>query len=466
MGIRQHPLRSPGRLACLVACGSLLAWHAHAATLVVNNDGSAPYTTIQDAIDAAVPGVDDVFVECGYYVENVVMQDGVSVAGQDTDCVTIDGNLAGPAVLFPHVGSATTFSGFTVTNGGGLAGRGMLIQAGSPVITRNLIRDNGTTTLDASVGGGIAALADGGLQSSPTITHNVIRHNQANQGAGIFLENPDNASVRFNLIAGNWSYDGAGLFQNTGTAEIVHNTIIENRAIFTGGVRIQGSVSEISGNVVVWNHDTWTTYQGIYADPASTVSFSYNDIHGNGTFPDPVGSDGNINADPEFVDASNWSFAGVLPRSFSPLIDGGSPSRTRPFDLRGVSGTVDGNVDGIARIDIGARESEGVTGLRLLQEDLLTWDPAVHDPPGFNVYRGVLSVLESTGIYTQDPGTVLGARHFCDVQQPLSDMDTPDFDVIYYYLVASLSLVEGSIGYDSALMERPKSMACDAGGAP
>jgi hypothetical protein len=73
--------------AVLLTCGIL--HQVDPATLLVDDDGGAPYASIQAAIDDAVPGEDDVQVNCGTYYENIVLRDPVSVRGRDAGCAII-----------------------------------------------------------------------------------------------------------------------------------------------------------------------------------------------------------------------------------------------------------------------------------------------------------------------------------------------------------------------------------------
>ena len=59
-------------------------------TIIVAKDGSGDYEKIQDAIDAAQGG-DTIRVWEGTYEENVVMDKTLSLVGNGSDVVTIDG---------------------------------------------------------------------------------------------------------------------------------------------------------------------------------------------------------------------------------------------------------------------------------------------------------------------------------------------------------------------------------------
>lgn len=69
----------------------LLSTPVQALVLEVDDDGTAPFTSIQAAINAALPGQDEVSVHCGTYLENVSMVEQVHVKGAGPACTTIDG---------------------------------------------------------------------------------------------------------------------------------------------------------------------------------------------------------------------------------------------------------------------------------------------------------------------------------------------------------------------------------------
>jgi len=91
-------------------------------TFYVGGSGAGNYTTIQDAIDAANDG-DVIYVYPGIYNENVFVDKGVSIVGNNA---TIDGNASGNVV---HItANFTSISGFAVENSGDNAA-GILVQA-------------------------------------------------------------------------------------------------------------------------------------------------------------------------------------------------------------------------------------------------------------------------------------------------------------------------------------------------
>jgi hypothetical protein len=427
----------------------------HTATLEVDAAGNTPYTTIQSAIDAAIPGQDDVYVRCGFYPENIVMRDAVDLRGERPQCTIIEGDT-GSVVTEDDIHTATTLRGFTIRHREGATGWGIKVRDGSPVITGNIIEDNQQAAI---------SIMNITPEPTPVISYNVIRGNQDDFGAGV--TSWGKARIISNLFVGNYGYY-ACLYTLYGTVELVNNTISNNHGFLGGAIFAKSATDLIMlNNVVSFNENEMPVWgaAGITALGDSTVEFQSNDIFGNVpddfyNVDDPTGTDGNISADPQFLDSDRWSFAGFQPRSFSPLVDAGSNEGAPAMDLRGIPRLLDGDADGTDVVDIGARENEGLTNL-LHTGSMFTWDAGNQHPETYNVYRGDLQTLIDTGVYTQNPDTVDGARHFCGLAaENLADSDDPSEGRAFIYLVTAVGAVEGGLGFDSAAGERAKDIPC------
>ena len=139
----------------LILCVLMLALvdTATGATLYVNTDGSGgAYTSIQDAIDAAVDGVDEIEVAPGTYNEAINFN-GKAIrlysSSDNPDDTIINGNGAYHVVqCVSGEGSGTKLEGFTITGGNANGsppdnqGGGMLNIGSSPTVTNCRFENN------------------------------------------------------------------------------------------------------------------------------------------------------------------------------------------------------------------------------------------------------------------------------------------------------------------------------------
>ncbi len=338
------------------------------------------FETIQAAINAAEEE-DTVLVAPGEYVENISYEGkDITVASLfiidgDEDHIgetVIDGNQEGSVVLFfERVTENARLSGFTLRNGcgtsygyGNLFGGGIFIMQSDVVIDHCVIRDNivedtfgepfgggifcagweqvsHPTIRDCGIfdnasegyGGGLAIIGD----FNPTIERVVIRDNVALEGGGIdFCEG--NATIKYCTIYHNQAEDFGGGISATvaSTVELQNVTIAENTAGRNGGaVWINHRVEINAVNSISWVTEPDEIFFLDGRNDPSSITVSFCDVLGGwdgiiaNEDDEVVWGEGNINADPLFVDAENGDFHLT---EDSPCIDAGDPESPRDPD--------------------------------------------------------------------------------------------------------------------------------------
>jgi hypothetical protein len=84
-------------------------------TLYVGGAGPGNYTTIQAAIDTALPG-DTVYVYSGVYYEHIIINKSLSLVGESADTTVIDASAVGDAIQI--TADYVNLSGFNIVNSG------------------------------------------------------------------------------------------------------------------------------------------------------------------------------------------------------------------------------------------------------------------------------------------------------------------------------------------------------------
>jgi hypothetical protein len=153
---------------------------------------------------------------------------------------------------------------------------------------------------------------DGGHESAPSLTNGIVAYITALEGGGI-------------------SFFG-------GSAVILNSTLAGNEALNDGGCYAP------SGSNTICNSSLWK--DGSACISGAYVSVTYSDVQGG--WPGL----GNIDADPEFVDAPNGD---DHLRIGPPCIDAGTPDAPMlpGTDGEGDQPIVDGNLDDFAAVDMG-----------------------------------------------------------------------------------------------------------------
>lgn len=204
-------------LICLLLFSSSVGFSTaeNTKTLYVDDDGTADYTHIQDAIDAAVDG-DTVYVYSGKYDEHVVLSSkSITLQGEDKDSTIIDAGGDGTA-LFINATHDVSVSGFTFQN----SGKRTWIEAGVHVHDSSncMIRDN--IIFDCGFGINVFPC------SYITISENTMKNNED----GIFIADSENVDVIRNHIEGN-EFNGV-FVSNLHTGSVVENNFVHNKRHF------------------------------------------------------------------------------------------------------------------------------------------------------------------------------------------------------------------------------------------
>ena len=265
---------------------------------------------------------------------------------------------------------------------------------GEIAITNNIIENNN--------GGGIVAFTNADVVAGPisiidnTITGNTGRgvrtgtwggytefygntisgNTSLEQGGGVYAASYDefgggNIAFINNIITENSSIEGGGIYSRTdgkwtaGGLSLINNTITGNLCSDSGGgvciECIETSTLNLYNNII-WSNsalaggDIFMKIDPEYLSWIESKGFNndYATLSGSWT-----NSGGNINSDPQFVDAENRNYH---LQSISPCIDTGMNNAPRlPVgDYDGDPRIFDGNEDGTATVDMGADEFIGI----------------------------------------------------------------------------------------------------------
>jgi hypothetical protein len=265
-----------------------------------NDDGSfgfesAPFATIQAAIDYSWDG-DTVLVATGtYYVSELKVNDRslVIIAVGGNQNVIIDGQGQNKILTVENASDKTfVIDGFTIQNGDAQTQDGYVTRAAGGINYFNnlILQDNGQGTGHT--------LFRGNHPDSTFFDNCIIKDNSAENAAGIGYSTVTNC-----LIYGN---NGSNNSAPLNECIVKNCTIVDN-----GGGNPGGAVSlcyEIVNSIIRGNGGDLQVYNS---------QVTYSDVEGS------YDGEGNIDADPLFVDESNGDFH---LQWGSPCIDAGDPA--------------------------------------------------------------------------------------------------------------------------------------------
>ncbi|MCW5933418.1 MAG: carboxypeptidase regulatory-like domain-containing protein [Fimbriimonadia bacterium] len=312
------------------------------------------YRTLQEAItNAGASGEIDIWVAQGAYNERLTVRAGIGMYGgfagtevrrnqrdfRNRETI-IDGQRGGVVLNFTSPNINTVLDGFTIRNGQGTTGGGVLLN-GIMTIANCRFIDN-----RAASGGGIHTTG------AATFINNFFIGNGASAtGGGIHATT--NVSIISCVFQNNYAQDaGGGIHLTSGTAtRIINNTLAENYALQGGAVSIAGGTNTLFvNNLFAYNSSGLNRTSGTMII-RNNCAFGNEDYDYNG-LDNPTGTDGNISANPLLADVPNRNLH-IQPNS--PCRNAGDNS-VIPVGWVDMDGQ--NRLLGI-RVEIGADESNG-----------------------------------------------------------------------------------------------------------
>jgi predicted outer membrane repeat protein len=305
-------------------------------------NGNTCYGNIQSAIDAAQEG-DEIKVKPGVYKGYLFISKALRLHSTGGPDVTIiDGKdqygVYTDTAVFCH--ADMVLEGFTIR--GSVPnewsdGTGMRCRNSSPTLIDCVFRNN-----KSSLNGG-GLLTQGG---SPSLINCAFIDNTAgSKGGGMFIDMGAPTLVNC-TFCGNSAAEYGGAIRNWNASPILTNCTFTNNSSLQGGAIYNSDNS----NPVLTNCILWDNIPNEIENVNCTTTVTYCNVAGGWA------GEGNINADPCFVDAS---LADLSIRSWvSPCIDAGNNNANliTAQDMKHNPRIVDGDLNTSAVVDMGALE--------------------------------------------------------------------------------------------------------------
>ena len=259
--------------------------------------------------------------------------------------------------------SESVLKGFTITNASSQYGSGIHIESEvTPLIEHNIItnnvaeqkgggifvngaspilRNNSIINNSAEKGGGIYFSA-----SSSLLENNLLQDNTADMGGGVFCISHPSVEIRKNVFTDNSATQNGGAIYCEGSYPLIVNNVVTESsgqgAIYfnfcnmdwpivinntiVNNLATNGTIICFTSKLKILNTVLWNNGHQILPEMGSEVQVSYSCIRGGWA------GEGNINADPMFVDPDNGDYH-LQPGS--PCIDAGTPEGAPDSDKDG-----------------------------------------------------------------------------------------------------------------------------------
>ena len=372
----REAIKAANTNAAVDACAAGQTWPVD---VIVLSDSVTPYRL-------TVAGPDDATGDLDVY-------SWLDIAGAPS---TIDATGLGGRILELRAGAVVKLLGVDLRGGdaGAFHGGGAYVGGGAQLIAfGSSIRGN-----RASLGSGIAATSGATVKlQSSDVSNNAASHAiylssstlelvdstvADNQGAGVTasasvvsmvsstisgntasgLQAAGSSSVTLRnvTVSGNGRLDlprgGGLLIQSPATASLYYSTVAGNEAMTGGGVNVTGSLT-LKGSILGANRAAFSN-PDCYSESATMTTQGFNLIHREDCGLVPAATD-RVGLDPKLDALADWGGSTRTRRLLlgSVALDNGDPADFPSFDQRAEGRPRHGDLDAIARADIGAHEN-------------------------------------------------------------------------------------------------------------